>query len=619
MYSGSVIKQPGRGPNDPPGEDTESYMTLSPARSVLGRRKQGERDVFDRPEEFDLRTPTRPRRRPVAPPDTQMEIEVEAPIMAEAEAIVANQLENLKRELQKFSDHHVWGRRATEIAYVIARKFMPELIEAGEKYHADGKADSSRALQETAELRSTVKDLAKAVNTLVARQETLPTQNGDNQRGPTEVQGARTVIATGPVYKPTRTSPAHARPALQRQQALPRSPKDQYHPARLIVIPRGEKFDTNYLNPRRLVNLINDRLSRSDKAKHLCVASAHYNYNQNLVIMMREDQKGEELRQHAKEFVDILGVPATTIEMLTDDRRYKVRINGVWTGRDGETDLNTPEDLLEEIVKFNPIMSKVTLIGKPRWMRAETDLRRKDYSSVVLEFAKEEDAKAILATRYIAMYTHFCEVVHHADKPPVLQCSNCWTLGHHASRCKNSTRCRRCAGEHSETEHNHEEAQRMHEGEEEGTDNNRREAMNTNKCANCGGNHPATERSCPERKRFQMIAREKEGGQVEGGMRMRKRKGGKGREDRLRADGTDNTRDDQQSGGTAEKGGMNTNARTEMETRPISDNANRNTSVNVGKNTNRFMALENLLNQQERIDWAEEAMEGQESTERQTH
>ncbi|KAH0578904.1 hypothetical protein H2248_003096 [Termitomyces sp. 'cryptogamus'] len=219
-------------------------------------------------------------------------------------------------------------------AYTIARKFMPELIEAGEKQQTDGNADSSRALQETAELHSTVKDLTKAVADLAARQETRPSTDGGNNKGTPGVTGTKTVIAMGPTYRPTKAGATQTQAIALRQHASPRSPKDQYHPARLIVIPRGEKFDAKQMNPRQLVNLINNHLSRSNEAKHLCVASAHFNFNQNLVIMMREDQKGKELRQHAGIFADIFRVLAHTIEMITDDRRYKVRINGVWMGRD---------------------------------------------------------------------------------------------------------------------------------------------------------------------------------------------------------------------------------------------------------------------------------------------
>ncbi|KAH0584610.1 hypothetical protein H2248_010143 [Termitomyces sp. 'cryptogamus'] len=165
------------------------------------------------------------------------------------------------------------------MAYEVVKKILQELVTAGEKHRESSIADSARALQETAELRNAVKDLTKAVDTLVKRQEGDPMQKGPNRSYPTGIQGVKTVIATGPTYRPTRSSNPNQSQSTKRQQTPSRSPKDQYH---LVVIPRGEKFDTNYLNPRRLVNLINDRLSLSPTAKHLCVASAQYNYNQNL-------------------------------------------------------------------------------------------------------------------------------------------------------------------------------------------------------------------------------------------------------------------------------------------------------------------------------------------------
>ena len=191
MYSESVIKQPKRGPGGPPGAHKAPQPTFSPAKSTLGRRKQRESDVFGQLDEQDPRTPIRPRRRPEVIPDVQMESESEpeARTTAEVEAFIVFQLETLRRELQQFSDHHVWGTRAMEHAHAIAKKFLPELVAAGEKCQADGNADSVQALQETAELRSTVKDLAKAVTALAARQETKSATDGENNRGPLESSG----------------------------------------------------------------------------------------------------------------------------------------------------------------------------------------------------------------------------------------------------------------------------------------------------------------------------------------------------------------------------------------------------------------------------------------------
>ncbi|KAG6898040.1 hypothetical protein C0993_007127 [Termitomyces sp. T159_Od127] len=278
--------------------------------------------------------------------------------------------------------------------------------------------------------------------------------------------------------------------------------------------------------------------------------------------------------------------------MLTDDRCFKVRVNGIWTGRDGHGYVNTPDDLLEEIRRFNPIMTKVNLMGKSRWMHAETDLRQKKYSLVVLEFAKEEDAKTLLATRYIAMYTKFCEVVHHADQPPVLQCS--WL----------------CVGAHNETDHK----TNVIEAEEGGMDEGGQiDNEDMPKCANCGGDHPAMERNCPERKRYQMLTREKDNGTVVGGVQVRKKRGVKKLATTGQGQGNTRGMESQRGREQAEKA----NAR-EIDDQVEGEDRGEQTTQTRNK-TNKFMALKNLLNQQDELSWADIEIEEQCETEPRNH
>ncbi|KAF5379794.1 hypothetical protein D9615_005662 [Tricholomella constricta] len=152
-----------------------------------------------------------------------------------------------------------------------------------------------------------------------------------------------------------------------------------------------------------------------------------------------------------------------------------------------------PTEIDAELRLNNPVMDKVTPTGPPRWVRAEVDLWGQDYSSAVLEFKSEDDAQTLLATKQIAIFARFCKVVPHADRPPIMQCGNCWAFGHHASRCRDTAKCRVCAGPHTEHEHtptNEETAQ--------GEDTPPQQCF---KCVNCGDNHPATDRKCADRAR----------------------------------------------------------------------------------------------------------------------
>ncbi|RDB29971.1 Nucleic-acid-binding protein from transposon X-element [Hypsizygus marmoreus] len=378
-------------------------------------------------------------------------------------------------------------------------------------------ADSASVPQGDEVSRKAIAELTKAINLLNERMDgKLPPVAGKNNTStPSNPQGAKTVLASGPVYKPTAKVPNRAPPStVTPRPTMPKTPLDSHHPARLIVISRDGSLAQNRLSERQAVALINDRLALQDSSKHLRVASARYNHRSNLILMTREDQTGAELKSHAEKFIDILlpaGAQPNAIELVTDDRRYKVRVNGIWTGRENGR-VHTPKEVAEELELNNPVIGKVIPIGLPKWMKADVDLREQEYSSVVLEFMSEDDANTLLATKRLAAYARFCEVVSHADRPPVLQCGNCWGIGHHAGRCKAPTKCRICAGAHSEKDHSIDIVM-----EEDGTTASRQ----TYTCANCGSNHPASDRRCPERARAAGVTKERETNTATGGGKTR--------------------------------------------------------------------------------------------------
>ncbi|KAG5329315.1 hypothetical protein C0989_009863 [Termitomyces sp. Mn162] len=154
MYSESVKKRAKSAQDRPPEGETEDYMNTSPARPTLGRRKQRDIDVFGQQVEQEPRTPTRPRRNPGTQTNAELEVELETEgrITSENEAIVMNQLENLRRELKCYPDHYVWNPKTEEMVYEVVKKILLELVTAGEKHRESSIADSARALQETAEL-----------------------------------------------------------------------------------------------------------------------------------------------------------------------------------------------------------------------------------------------------------------------------------------------------------------------------------------------------------------------------------------------------------------------------------------------------------------------------------
>ncbi|KAG6825292.1 hypothetical protein H0H92_004135 [Tricholoma furcatifolium] len=350
-------------------------------------------------------------------------------------------------------------------------------------------ADSADRNRDITRIAKALESLTEEVRTLHARIEERPRHEKESPTMPPTTQPkANAVFATGPTYKPTRAAqsqlPKPTKPQTPYHTNQPKNPMQSHHPSRLVVIARGEELDQQKLNPRALVTYINDALASGEDSRHLRVASAQYNHRRNLILMTREDQTGADLLKHAERFIHVFEVPVHTLELVTDDRCFKVRIDGVWTGKTGT--VHTPEELLEELGQVNPIMSNVKLISQPKWIRSAEDLKMQDFSSIVLEFGTEDDAIKILEHQL-------------------------------------------CAEHHDES---------THAGEDNEMDTT--DSTKPNKCANCGGAHPATDRKCPERIWQAGIAREKEmRKEAVGGGRRRGREERAGREETQRADDGD--------------------------------------------------------------------------------
>ncbi|EPS97483.1 hypothetical protein FOMPIDRAFT_48515, partial [Fomitopsis schrenkii] len=91
----------------------------------------------------------------------------------------------------------------------------------------------------------------------------------------------------------------------------------------------------------------------------------------------------------------------------------------------------------------------------PRWMRHRADIEYNTHSSVVLALKTEADT-TFLVTRVqnLAIGGNFAQAKRYADKPPAMQCSQCWEFGHTQTRCKKTERCRICGkDDHSEANH----------------------------------------------------------------------------------------------------------------------------------------------------------------------
>ncbi|KAG5352024.1 hypothetical protein C0989_004167 [Termitomyces sp. Mn162] len=241
---------------------------------------------------------------------------------------------------------------------------------------------------------ATLGKLTKEVKPLSVRMEDRQTKNGKAKTNPEMQSKVNTMHTTGSIYRPTLAT-THHMPKPSKQMSpyhapQPKNPMQPHHQSCLIIIMHSTELDQKVLHPRALVTFINNTLTGSEESQHIRVASAHYNQHQNLILMTREDQTGAKLLKYTHTFTHIFRVLEDTLELMTDDQRYKVQIDKVWTGEPGM--VHIPEELLEELEYANPILKLVKLITNPKWIHSIEDLKNQDFSSIILDLSTEDDA-----------------------------------------------------------------------------------------------------------------------------------------------------------------------------------------------------------------------------------
>lgn len=300
-----------------------------------------------------------------------------------------------------------------------------------------------------------------------------------------------------------------------RPKQLPQPPSNpmlSHHPTRLVVqfLPNGLP-ETERQEPHTLVKMVNAALSSRSESKHMKVVAASYNKQGNLILSTQADQTAAELMKF--EHVIIPAITTSRNVIIREDKRwYKVQIDGVYTGSltvgDGRA-LHSGEAVHDELLACNPLYAHLQkyIVSKPRWLRTNEELQTTRKSSLVFALDNEEAAKQILNHRSFAAFGSHCMLRAFQERPPVIQCRNCWRFDHQTDKCKEVKRCRLCGEKHSEEEHNSQTCNVCHtspgdESMDTSTDN---PCTHRLRCANCitdsgkEHNHPADSRRCPAR------------------------------------------------------------------------------------------------------------------------
>ncbi|KAF5313929.1 hypothetical protein D9619_013084 [Psilocybe cf. subviscida] len=246
-------------------------------------------------------------------------------------------------------------------------------------------------------------------------------------------------------------------PSNADKKDIPNNPTATYHPSRAVIAYQHGIPDHQKLAPAEICDKLNVALAGIQKSKEIQVVAARYTQHGNIIINTRADQNAMDFVKIANEILPQLHpeIPATA---RADVKWWKIQVDGVPTHRmtiGGEIYSHTSETVHKELLDCNPGYATISnrIIAKPRWLRTPDELQAIPHSSVVFAVDDEEAAKTLLKNGKLAAFGRYCTLRPFQDRPPVIQCTNCWGWEHKEAACRLKTRCRLCSGAHHEKEH----------------------------------------------------------------------------------------------------------------------------------------------------------------------
>jgi len=213
------------------------------------------------------------------------------------------------------------------------------------------------------------------------------------------------------------------------------------------------------MEPALIVDTINSTLANSQslKAKHIKVVAATYNNQDNLIISTCADQRALDLLQYVETFLPLISQGHNT-STLEDKQWFKIQVDRVSThsmSNFGPRTILMAETVHDELTACNPAYTLAAdhIVSPPKWMQTKEELNDTLRSSLVSAVDNEDTAKELLHGNSLAAFAPYCPLCTYQDRPPVKQCKKCWGLDHMADKCKSTTRCWLCTGEHKEEDH----------------------------------------------------------------------------------------------------------------------------------------------------------------------
>ncbi len=161
---------------------------------------------------------------------------------------------------------------------------------------------------------------------------------------------------------------------------------------------------------------------------------------------------------------------------LYHDNRVKINKVPTWCGNNEPISIAMEH---EEFCTYVPEYRSMKQWRVPRWLGSDNYICAKNFASIVIDLANNEDRDILLSLKVIKLFNTNCTISPYEERAQVFQCSKCGMFSHQTASCR-QLRCLTCASK----DHNTDE----HPAEEKP------------KCINCKGDHTSNNKECNTRR-----------------------------------------------------------------------------------------------------------------------
>ncbi len=153
---------------------------------------------------------------------------------------------------------------------------------------------------------------------------------------------------------------------------------------------------------------INKMLEKKGIPQFFRVMAVRYSGAGNIKITTTHMCKAMDLMPHGKDITEIITLNKI-LSILPDTEHHRVKINKVpmWGGND---EIMTIAMVHEELRTYVPEYSNMKQWRIPRWLGSEEYICTKNFTSIVIDLANNEDRDTLLSLKRIKLFNASCTI-----------------------------------------------------------------------------------------------------------------------------------------------------------------------------------------------------------------